>query len=236
MGTFRNELTASDQDWIAKQKVYFVATAPAGKSGHVNTSPKGYDSLRVLDSNRVILLDGRGSGCETIAHLRENGRITIMLCAFEGAPRIMRLFGQGKVYEPESPEFGQLFEKHFAEDWQDPAKFKFVRSIIDVRLELVGQSCGFAVPFMDFKSERETLVKHHAGKSREAQAKSRTRDNTVSIDGIPSFLDGTDSTSALAKRRITAIMDMMLPWAGGAALGAALAIAAFRGAFKWLPA
>ncbi|KAJ2843723.1 hypothetical protein IWW36_005452, partial [Coemansia brasiliensis] len=97
-------------------------------------------------------------------------------------------------------------------------------------------SCGFAVPLMNFKSERETLIKHHASKTNEARAKSRIKDNSVSIDGIPSFLEGTDFTSALAKRRITTIMDMMLPWAGGAALGAALAIAAFRGAFKWLPA
>ncbi|KAJ1815226.1 hypothetical protein LPJ75_002445, partial [Coemansia sp. RSA 2598] len=95
MGTFRQALSDSDKEWIRKQKVYFVSTAPLSKSGHVNASPKGYDTLRILDSNRIVFLDGRGSGCETISHLRENGRITVMLCAFEGPPRIMRLFGTG---------------------------------------------------------------------------------------------------------------------------------------------
>ncbi|KAJ2289159.1 hypothetical protein IWW55_006352 [Coemansia sp. RSA 2706] len=236
MGSFRSALTDSDRAWIAKQKVYFVATAPQGKGGHVNSSPKGYDSLRVLDSNRIVLLDGRGSGCETIAHLRENGRITLMLCAFEGAPRIMRLFGRGAVYEPGSAQFDSLFAEHFADGWRDPGRFKFVRSIIDVQVELIGQSCGFAVPFMDFRAERETLVSHHKGKSDEARMRSRAENNTASIDGIPSFLDGTDSGAALAKRRAASIVNTALPWAGGAALGAVLAMAAVRGAFKWLPA
>ncbi|KAJ2167688.1 hypothetical protein GGH16_003853, partial [Coemansia sp. RSA 560] len=125
MGSFRDALTESDQEWIRKQKVYFVATSPQGSDGHVNTSPKGYDSLRILNSKRIVLLDGRGSGCETISHLRENGRITIMMCAFEGGPRIMRLFGRGVVYEPGQPEFDELFEEHFASEWRDPDRFKF---------------------------------------------------------------------------------------------------------------
>ncbi|KAJ1761579.1 hypothetical protein IW139_001571 [Coemansia sp. RSA 353] len=232
MGSFRDALTESDQEWIRKQKVYFVATSPQGSDGHVNTSPKGYDSLRILNSKRIVLLDGRGSGCETISHLRENGRITIMMCAFEGGPRIMRLFGRGVVYEPGQPEFDELFEEHFASEWRDPDRFKFVRSIIDVQLELVGQSCGFAVPFMDYKDERITLVNHHRGKTEEARARSRSKDNTVSIDGIPSFLEGTDSGLVQAKRRASSAMHAMVPWVGGAALGAALAVATIRSTFK----
>ncbi|KAJ2355847.1 hypothetical protein IWW50_001988 [Coemansia erecta] len=232
MGSFRDALSESDQEWIAKQKVFFLATAPQGSNGHVNTSPKGYDSLRVLDSNRIVLLDGRGSGCETISHLRENGRITIMMCAFEGPPRIMRLFGRGVVHEPGTPEFDALFEQHFAAEWRDPDRFKFVRSIIDVQLELVAQSCGFAVPLMDYKDERITLVNYQRNKSDEARARSRVENNSVSIDGIPSYLEGTDAGLALTKRRVSSVVNALLPWAGGAALGAALAVAAARSAFR----
>ncbi|KAJ2476558.1 hypothetical protein EV174_004892 [Coemansia sp. RSA 2320] len=232
MGNFREALTDSDREWIAKQKVYFVATAPLEKDGHVNLSPKGYAGLRILSSTRLILLDGRGSGCETIAHLRENKRITVMLCAFESSPRIMRLFGFGTVYEPGSSEFDSLFEEHYAAEWKDPDRFKFVRSIIDIDLQLVGQSCGFAVPFMDYKSDRSTLVDYMKPKSADSLAFSRSRDNTFSLDGIPSFLNGTDSISVARKRSLLAMANHLLPWIGGAALGAAAALAVARNAFK----
>ncbi|KAI9500985.1 hypothetical protein BX070DRAFT_240200 [Coemansia spiralis] len=209
MGAFRQALTKSDKEWVAKQKVFFVASAPLQKGGHVNVSPKGYSSLRILDDNRVIFLDGRGSGCETISHLRENQRITIMMCAFDGPPRIMRLFGKGSVYEPGSAEFDELFEKHYAEEWKDPGKFKFVRSIIDVQVHLVGQSCGFAVPFMEYKSDRSTLVEHHKNKTKEMQSKSRIRDNSFSIDGIPSFLEGTSPGPTAAKRKMTGVLETL---------------------------
>ncbi|KAJ2158424.1 hypothetical protein GGF46_003775 [Coemansia sp. RSA 552] len=225
MGSFRESLTDADRAWIEQQKVYFVATAPLSGSGRVNASPKGYDSLRVADANRIILLDGRGSGCETIAHVRENGRITIMMCAFEGAPRIMRLLGHASVYEPGSPQFDELFEEYFAAHWRDPARFKFVRSIIDVHVDLVGQSCGFAVPLMDYQSDRQTLVKYQAGKSDAELAKRRAEYNTTSIDGIPSYLNGTDSGMGSAALRLAR---RALPWAGAAAFGAAVALAVAR--------
>ncbi|KAJ2503150.1 hypothetical protein GGI11_007660 [Coemansia sp. RSA 2049] len=232
MGTFREALTDADKAWIAKQRVYFVATAPLEKDGHVNLSPKGYSSMRVVGDNRIILLDGRGSGCETIAHVRNNQRITIMMCAFDGPPRIMRLFGKGVVYEPGSASFEELFKEHYAEDWEDPDSFKFVRSIIDIQVHLVGQSCGYAVPFMEYKSERKTLVEHQSKKTKEKLDISRARDNTFSIDGIPSFLDGTSPGKAALKRRAGTIVDALLPWAGGAALGAGVAVAIFRNMAK----
>ncbi|KAJ2333096.1 hypothetical protein GGI00_002491 [Coemansia sp. RSA 2681] len=232
MGAFREALTDSDREWIGKQKVYFVSTAPLDKGGHVNLSPKGYDSMCILSGTRLLLLDGRGSGCETISHLRENKRITVMLCAFEGNPRIMRLFGTGAVYEPGSPEFDALFEEHYSAEWKDPGRFNFVRSIIDVKLHLVGQSCGFAVPFMDFKAERSTLVDYMKNKSADSLAASCIRDNTLSLDGIPSFLNGTDPSAAARKRSLAGLADHVLPWVGGAALGAAIALAATKHAFK----
>ncbi|KAJ2717259.1 hypothetical protein H4R19_000011 [Coemansia spiralis] len=232
MGQFREAMTDADQAWAQQQKVVFVATAPMGGDGHVNASPKGYDTLRILSARRIALLDGRGSGCETIAHLRENGRITVMLCAFEGPPRIMRLFGRGVVHEPGSPGFDALFEPHFAAGWRDPDRFKLVRSIIDVELDRVGVSCGFGVPLMEYRDDRPTLVNYAKSKSDAELAQKRVRDNTLSIDGIPSFLDGTDPGAAQRRRRrrrrLAAAAETALPWLGGVALGAALALVVAR--------
>ncbi|KAJ1646210.1 hypothetical protein LPJ64_002274 [Coemansia asiatica] len=234
MGTFRQALSDSDIEWIHKQKVYFVSTAPLNKGGHVNASPKGYDTLRVLNGNRIVFLDGRGSGCETISHLRENGRITVMLCAFEGSPRIMRLFGTGTVYEPGTSEFDSLFSEHYASEWGSAEKLKLVRTIIDIKVHLVGQSCGFAVPLMNFESERKTLVNSYKSETEEVIAKKCNRDNSFSIDGIPSFIKGTSGTKTKAKIKhgLVSATGTLLPWVGGAALGAAIALAAVRSVFK----
>ncbi|KAJ1719912.1 hypothetical protein LPJ53_005399 [Coemansia erecta] len=235
MGSFTDTLSDADIEWIHKQKVYFVSTAPLAKNGHVNASPKGYDSLRVLANDRMLMLDGRGSGCETIAHLRENARITVMMCAFEGPPRIMRFFGTAVVYEPGQPEFERLFAEHYAADWDSPDRLKFVRSIIDMRLHRVGKSCGFAVPFMEFQKERPTLVDYYKNKSDEVLASKSDRDNSFSIDGIPSYLAGTRSAPSgvsTIKRSVASAAGAMLPWVGGAAVGAAIALAAVRNALK----
>ncbi|KAI8326042.1 hypothetical protein GQ54DRAFT_131738 [Martensiomyces pterosporus] len=232
MGTFRKALTDSDKEWIRKQKVFFVASAPLDKSGHVNNSPKGYDCLRVLSSNRVIILDGRGSGCETIAHLRENKRVTLMFCAFEGPPRIMRLFGTGVVHEPGTAEFDSLFEEHYGEAWREQGKFNFVRSIIDINVHLVGQSCGYAVPYMEYKSDRNTLTDHCKSKSQEILASKAVSDNSCSLDGIPSYLKGTTHAGAWKRNRALRVLNDMAPWVGGAAVGAALATAVVRGALS----
>src|SRR6478609_2444710 len=123
--------------WWHEQPMFFVATAPSGNAGHVNLSPKGYDTLRVLAPDRVAYLDLTGSGVETISHLRDNGRITLMACAFAGAPRISRIYGTGTVHELGSPGFGELMP-NFPEL---PGR----RAIIDVAVDRVTTSCGYAV-------------------------------------------------------------------------------------------
>ncbi|KAJ1803182.1 hypothetical protein LPJ56_005943 [Coemansia sp. RSA 2599] len=157
-----------------------------------------------------------------------------MLCAFEGPPRIMRLFGTGTVHEPGTPGFDSLFAEHYASEWGNAEKFKLVRTIIDIKIHLVGQSCGFAVPFMNFESERSTLVDTYKNRSEEVIARKCDRDNSFSIDGIPSLINGTSGTSATAriKQGLVSATDALLPWVGGAALGAAIALAAVRNVLK----
>jgi predicted pyridoxine 5'-phosphate oxidase superfamily flavin-nucleotide-binding protein len=163
--------------WIQAQPVFFVATAPSGPGGHVNLSPKGYDTLRVLDPTTVAYLDLTGSGVETVAHLRENGRITLMLCAFDGPPRIVRLHGTGEVVQPDDPEWGELvngFTEH-------PG----ARAIIRAHVERVSSSCGFGVPFMSLVGERPTLDQANGRKGEAALADYRAEKNAASIDGLP---------------------------------------------------
>jgi len=127
--------------WIARQRMFFVATAPSGDGGHVNVSPKGpIETLRVLDEHTVAYLDLVGSGAETVAHLQDNGRIVVMLCAFEGPPRIVRLHGRGEVLEPgvvDFPDATALPEQH--------------RTVIRVAVERIADSCGFGVPLMTYE-------------------------------------------------------------------------------------
>jgi hypothetical protein len=164
-------------DWWMAQPMFFVATAPLGTDGHVNLSPKGHDTLRVLDPNRVAYLDLTGSGVETIAHLRENGRITLMACAFEGAPRISRLYGRGVVHEFGTPGFDEL-----AARFPDlPGR----RSIIDVAVDRVTTSCGYAVPLMAFEGERDRLVKWATTKGDDGIASYWRSKNAESVDGLP---------------------------------------------------
>src|SRR6478752_3218175 len=132
--------------WWHEQPMLFVATAPSGDGGHVNLSPKGHDTLRVLAPNRVAYLDLTGSGVETIAHLRENGRITLMACAFAGNPRISRIYGRGVVHPVGTPAFEELAPEFPALGGR--------RSIIDVDVQRVTTSCGFAVPLMDLVDDR----------------------------------------------------------------------------------
>jgi hypothetical protein len=144
------------RDWIGRQALFFVATAPAGAAGHVNVSPKGpIGSFAVLGPRRVAYLDAHGSGSETIAHLRENGRICVMFCAFEGPPRILRLHGRGEALLAADPRFGELFA---AGGFEDPSIPEARRSIVVVDVERVGDSCGYGVPLMSFEGLRE----HHA--------------------------------------------------------------------------
>ena len=165
--------------WISEQHVFYVATAPLGADGHVNVSPKGFaGSFVVLGPHEVAYLDRIGSGAETIAHLRENGRITIMFNAFDGKPDIVRLYGHGAVIRPDDAEFA-TFAAHF------PDTPRGTRSIIHVQVDRVSSSCGFGVPFMAFVGERETMGAWTAKKSDDALADYVAEKNAVSIDGLP---------------------------------------------------
>ena len=163
--------------WWRAQPVFFVATAPAGDGGHVNLSPKGYDTLRVLGPQRVAYLDLTGSGVETIAHLRENGRITLMACAFAGNPRISRIYGRGIVHEAGTPGFDAL-----APDFPPlPGR----RAIIEVDVERVTTSCGYAVPLMDLVDDRDRLTAWAEQKGDDGVVAYRAAKNRESIDGLP---------------------------------------------------
>lgn len=166
--------------WLERQPVFFVATAPLAPDGHLNLSPKGtLGTFRVLDRETVAYLDLTGSGAETLAHLRENGRVTLMFCAFDGPPNIVRLFGRGTAVLPSSAEFAPLvasFPPH-------PG----VRSVIRVRLDRVADSCGYAVPRMRLEAERDVLDLHNAKKGVEKLTRYRIERNAESIDGLPAW-------------------------------------------------
>ncbi|MEQ8572727.1 pyridoxamine 5'-phosphate oxidase family protein [Fulvivirga sp.] len=166
-------ITPELQSFIEQQKIFFVGTAMA--EGTVNVSPKGMDSLRVINENKVVWLNLTGSGNETATHLQNENRITIMFCAFEGKPLILRLYGKAKVYH----ERDAAFEKYI-DLFSTSAG---ARQIIEVDINLVQTSCGFAVPFMDFKEER-TILKDWADKKGEEGIRDYWKEkNTVSLDG-----------------------------------------------------
>lgn len=153
MGTFYETIPRSLFKWILAQKMFWVATAPLAGTGHVNISPKGGEHFGVLDERTFWYLDLTGSGSETIAHLYErgNGRITVMFNAFEGGPRILRLFGKGRVLERDTA----AFEAFVAQN--EVTLLPGARAIVVVDVHQVGTSCGFSVPFYEFKEHRNTL-------------------------------------------------------------------------------
>jgi Pyridoxamine 5''-phosphate oxidase. len=165
--------------WIARQRLFFVGTAPLSAEQHVNVSPKGGDSFRVLGPMEVAYQDYTGSGAETVAHLRENGRIVIMFCAFEGAPEIVRLHGRGTVLVPGDERFDALAARF-------PANAG-MRAIIHVAVTRVSRSCGFSIPFFEYKGPRETLDKWAEKQGVEKVKAYRAEKNQVSIDGLPAF-------------------------------------------------
>ena len=178
MGDIYDAIDDKLRRFIEAQHVFFVATAPR-EGGHVNLSPKGLDSFRVLGPREVAYVDYIGSGAETIAHLRENGRITIMLCSFEGPPKILRLHGTGEVIEPQDAVFAEL-KTHFP-DGMSP------RSIIRVDVERISDSCGYGVPVMTFEAER-TLLRQWAEKRGEPKlTEYQIEKNAASIDGLPAL-------------------------------------------------
>jgi hypothetical protein len=165
--------------WILLQKLFWVATAPLSAAGHVNVSPKGGQYFGLLDDKTFWYMDLSGSGCETIAHLRENGRITVMFNAFDGSPRIVRLWGHGKILEREDPEFKTFVAKNGIE--VIPAS----RSIIVVDVHQVGSSCGYSVPFFEFRDFRKTL--NQVFEKREKDLLAGDEDKTMDRYGSFSF-------------------------------------------------
>jgi len=180
MGKFYDHLSEQHQAFIEKQKMFFVASAPLSAEGHVNLSPKGLDTFRVLSSNRVAYLDITGSGNETSAHLLENGRITFMFCAFDGPPLILRLYGKGHTVLPSQPswqELSPLFEIPLS-----------TRQIIVADITKVQTSCGFGVPLYQYQDERDHADKWAEKKGEEGLRQYREEKNRVSIDGLPTAL------------------------------------------------
>jgi hypothetical protein len=166
--------------FIEAQPVFFVATAPLGAGGSVNCSPKGNRrELAVVAPDRVAYLEQTGSGVETVSHLEENGRIVVMLCAFDGAPRIVRLHGRGRVHRPGSDRFDSLAGVF------PGAREPGVRSIIEVEVQRVADSCGYGVPLMDFRAHRPTMDEWATRKGPEGIATYQERHNRQSIDGLP---------------------------------------------------
>ncbi|KAI5886408.1 uncharacterized protein SCHCODRAFT_02769106 [Schizophyllum commune H4-8] len=182
-------------EWLVKQHIFFVATA--ARDGHVNVSPKGLDdTFHIVDSKTVWYEDLCGSGVETISHLRENGRITVMFTAFDKPPRIVRLWGTGQVYEYGTPEYA----KYIPDEKRKPGS----RSVILVDIQKVGSSCGYAVPFYDFISHRSTLENELALFERRENdgtgkgLRQYWREwNTNSLDGLPGLLSAYDTIGEL---------------------------------------
>jgi hypothetical protein len=180
-----DEITPAIRDWVARQTMFFVATAPLRADGHVNVSPKGpIGALRILGPHRVAYLDISGSGAETIAHVRENGRIVVMLCAFDGPPRIVRFHGTGSVLRWDEPDFADA-----AADFEHLSIDEARRAIITVDVTRVSDSCGYGVPLMEFQGLREHHALSSAKKLRvkgpEGYQEHKRTKNAHSLDGLP---------------------------------------------------
>lgn len=177
MGKVFTEIDDRMRAFIAAQHMFFVATAPADATGPINCSPKGFDTFRVVGPTTVVYLEYNGSGIETIAHLRADGRIVIMFCAFDGPPRIVRLHGRGTFIEPHEPAFAELlplFEPKGA-----------VRSIVKIEVERISDSCGYGVPLMRYEGERPQLAAWAEKKGTEGVLAYQRQKNARSIDGLP---------------------------------------------------
>jgi hypothetical protein len=177
MGKEYTEIDERIQKWISRQKMFFVATAPTASDGLINCSPKGLDSLRVLGPTEIAYVDTGGSGIETVAHLKDNGRIVLMLCAFEGPPRIYRFYGKGTAIEPHQEGFAEILAKFPAM----PA----ARNIIRIDVERIIDSCGYGVPLYEFKQHRDSLPNYFSKQSEDEILDYRRTRNNKSLDGLP---------------------------------------------------
>lgn len=179
-----DHITPSLQSFIQAQPLFFVATAPLSEHGHVNLSPKGYDTFRILSPHQVAYLDLTGSGNETSAHLAENGRITFMFCAFHGAPKILRLYGKGETVLKGAERWDELVA-HFP-------SYPGIRQLILASIDLVRTSCGYGVTLMELQKDRETLTRWATSKGEEGLVDYRGANNSKSLDGLPTPLAQQD--------------------------------------------
>ncbi|MET0146143.1 MAG: pyridoxamine 5'-phosphate oxidase family protein [Ilumatobacteraceae bacterium] len=176
MGAVHESITPPVAAWIRRQHMFVVATAPLDGAGHVNVSPKGHDTLRIVDDRTVAYLDLTGSGAETIAHVRENQRITLMWCAYEGPARIVRVHGRGEVLAVDDPMVDGLFPG-----------YPGARAVILVRADRVSDSCGYAVPRYSFEGDRTKLLEWSEARGPDGLAAYRAEKNATSIDGLPAI-------------------------------------------------
>ena len=184
MAKVHERITDRMRAWLLAQHVFFVATAPSGPGGHVNVSPKGVGgTFAVLDDRTVAYVDLTASGSETIAHLRQNGRITLMFCAFDGPPDIVRLHGRGRFVTLYDDGFDDLLARF--DGGLDESRG--VRAVVVVDVERVSDSCGYGVPLMDYRGERDLLPQYMERKGADGRAAYRRLKNRTSIDGLPAF-------------------------------------------------
>lgn len=176
MGKLYEAIDGRLSEFMGRQHVFFVGTAPTSPEGRLNLSPKGLDTFRILGPRSVAYLDLTGSGIETVAHLRENGRLTIMFCAFEGRPMIVRLHGQGRAVEPGDPEWSGLIAGF--------PEYPGARSVVVMEVERISDSCGYAVPLYDYQGERSQLIDYAVRKGPEGLEAYRAEKNRASVDGI----------------------------------------------------
>ncbi|MFC7406808.1 pyridoxamine 5'-phosphate oxidase family protein [Georgenia alba] len=182
MGKVHPAITPRLQEFIAAQHVFFVATAPLTADGHVNVSPKGVAGTSlVVDEHTFAYLDLTASGAETIAHLRENGRITVMFCSFEDKPNIVRLHGHGRVLLADDPQYPAWAERF--EQGASPA----ARAVVVVDVARVSDSCGFGVPIMEYRGEREIFPGYMERRGRDGIRAYQAERNAASIDGLPAL-------------------------------------------------
>jgi hypothetical protein len=182
--------------WIAQQRLFFVATAPRSEAGHINVSPKGGDVFRVLGPREVAYQDYTGSGAETAAHIRENGRIVIMFCSFDGPPKIVRLHGRGILITADNAKFAQLaslFSRNIG-----------TRAVVLIALTRVSTSCGFGTPLFDFRAARDNLDKWAATQGADKLKAYRAAKNQKSLDGLPAFATEGSGRDGATDQQVTA--------------------------------
>ncbi|KAI0893986.1 hypothetical protein F4806DRAFT_126669 [Annulohypoxylon nitens] len=215
MGAFFETIPTSLIQWILEQKVFWVSTAPLSGQGHVNVSPKGGQAFGVPDEKTFWYLDMTGSGNETISHLHEpgNGRVTILFNAFEGPPRILRLWGKGRVLESGSPEFNDIVQQENIEI------IPGIRSVIVVDIHQVGTSCGYSVPLFDFKEFRTTLYdffkrkeeRFLSGNEKESMDRYWALKNAWSMDGLPGMQRGLKAGRVYAIKPVKKMVGPLAP-------------------------